>query len=187
MGSVFSELLREHLSCMEGLRTIETDVVRAGQLIVETLQSRHKILICGNGGSAAEAQHFAAELVGRFGQERKAYPALALTTDTSILTAVANDYSFETIFSRQIEGLGHPGDVLIGLSTSGASPNILRAVETAREMKLQSIGLMGRDGGGLGDSVDMAITVPHGDTARIQEAHQFILHFWAAMLETVHT
>jgi len=149
------------------------------------MTSGHKILICGNGGSAADAQHFAAELTGRYLKERKSYPALALTTDTSALTAIGNDYGFESVFSRQIEGLGRSGDILMALSTSGQSPNIIRAVKTAKAQHLRTIGLLGRDGGLLKDLVDDAFIVPSKVTARIQEIHEMILHFLCESMDAL--
>jgi len=152
-------------------------------LIVSTLGAGNKVIICGNGGSAADAQHLAAELVGRFEQERRGLPAMALTTDTSILTAIGNDYGYDTIFSRQIEALSKAGDVLIGISTSGNSRNIILAVESAMNVGVRAIGLLGSDGGKIASLVDMAVIVPHSVTARIQEAHIFIIHFWCALIE----
>ena len=142
-----------------------------------------KILVCGNGGSAGDAQHFAAELIGRFERERQAWPVIALTTNTSTLTAIGNDYGFYDIFSRQVQGLGREGDTLIGISTSGNSSNVLRAVDSAKAARLMTIGLLGRDGGKLGTCVDHAIVIDDPKTARIQEAHIFILHFWAMQIE----
>ncbi len=152
-------------------------------MLTATIESGNKILICGNGGSAADAQHFAAELVGRFETERTSYPAIALTTDSSALTAIGNDYGFDRVFSRQVEGLGRKGDMLIAISTSGNSPNIFEAVRKAASMGMQTIGLLGRDGGGIKSEVGCPVIVPHARTARIQEAHGFILHFWASCVD----
>jgi D-sedoheptulose 7-phosphate isomerase len=151
--------------------------------LVETLRSGKKILICGNGGSASDSQHFAAELIGRFEKERDSLPAIALTTDTSILTALGNDFGYDCIFDRQVYGLGKPGDVLVGISTSGNSVNVIRAVEAANAKRMCSIGLLGRGGGKIRDLVDLSIIVPHDVTARIQEVHEFILHYWAGVIE----
>ena len=142
-----------------------------------------KLLICGNGGSASDAQHFAAEIVGRFEKERRAFPAVALSTDTSILTAVGNDYGYDEVFARQVEGLGRPGDILIGISTSGHSDNVVRAVQRAQTMQMPTIGLLGKDGGALKALVERSIVVENDTTARIQEAHIFILHYWAWFIE----
>jgi len=147
-----------------------------GVLIAKRLKTGHKLLICGNGGSAADAQHFAAEIVGRFEKERKGFPAIALTTDTSALTAIGNDYGFENIFSRQVEALGQKGDILIGISTSGNSANVLKAVEVARNMGILTVGFLGKDGGLLKNIVDTAFIVPHSRTARIQEVHLTLEH-----------
>lgn len=143
------------------------------------LSDGHRVLFCGNGGSAADAQHAAAELIGRFERERPALPAIALTTDSSILTAVANDYQFERVFARQIEALGAPGDVLVAISTSGHSANVLRAVEAAQSREMLVIALTGEGGGTLANHLreqDVLLAVPHTRTARIQEVHLLILH-----------
>jgi D-sedoheptulose 7-phosphate isomerase len=140
-------------------------------------------MICGNGGSASDAQHFAAEIVGRFERERRAYPAVALSTDTSILTAVGNDYGYDAVFARQVDGLGRPGDVLIGISTSGNSENVVRAVKRAQSLDMTTVGLLGKDGGTLKPLVDQAIVVGSTTTARIQETHIFVLHYWAWLIE----
>lgn len=179
----YFNFLDEHNILFSKLNEIAPDVIKAGELIANTLKIGNKVLICGNGGSASDAQHFAAELVGRFEKERKALPAIALTTDTSILTALGNDYGYDTIFSRQVEGLGTTGDILVGISTSGNSKNVILAMETAKNNGIKSIGLLGRDGGALASKCDMAVVVPHSVTARIQEAHIFIIHFWAAYVE----
>lgn len=159
-------------------------MTQAVDLLAQTIARGNKILVCGNGGSAADAQHFAGEIVGRFRKDRRPWPALALTTDTSILTAVGNDYGFEDIFSRQVEGTGKPGDVLMGISTSGNSANVLKAVKAARTMKIFTLGLLGKDGGDIAPVVDLSMIVQTQDTARIQEAHIFLIHFLAGGLET---
>jgi D-sedoheptulose 7-phosphate isomerase len=155
----------------------------AADVLLVAFRGGRKVLICGNGGSAADAQHFAAELVGRFTRERRAWPALALTTDTSALTAIGNDYGFDRVFSRQVEAHGQPGDVLIGLSTSGGSGNVLAAVEGARARGLVTIGLTGRDGGALGRAADVHVNVPSASAARIQEVHATILHVLCDLVE----
>lgn len=176
---LFFDQISEHIDSFQALKHRAPEILRAARELTATLESGKKILICGNGGSAADAQHFAAELVGRFERERASYPALALTTDSSALTAIGNDYGFEHVFSRQVEGLGLKGDMLIAISTSGNSPNIQAAVRKADAMGMRTIGLLGRDGGGLKAEVGCPVIVPHLRTARIQEAHSFILHFWA--------
>ncbi|WP_257306937.1 D-sedoheptulose 7-phosphate isomerase [Geothrix campi] len=151
--------------------------------MTERLKRGGRILVCGNGGSAADAQHLAAELSGRYLKERRALAGIALTTDTSALTAIGNDYGFDQIFSRQVEALGRPGDLLIGISTSGNSPNVIRAVATAKELGLHTLGLLGRDGGKLAGLMHDVLVVPSTVTARIQEIHQMIYHFWCEALD----
>ncbi|ACO03881.1 MAG TPA: D-sedoheptulose 7-phosphate isomerase [Persephonella sp.] len=152
------------------------EILNFGILLAKRLKNGNKVLICGNGGSSADAQHFAAEIVGRFELERKGFPAIALTTDTSILTAVGNDYGFENIFSRQVEALGEKGDILIGISTSGNSENVVRAVLKAKEIGMFTAGFLGKDGGKLKDIVDFPFIVKHNSTARIQEVHLTLEH-----------
>lgn len=151
--------------------------------MAERLRRGCRILVCGNGGSAADAQHLAAELSGRYLKERRALAGIALTTDTSALTAIGNDYGFDQVFSRQVEALGRPGDLLIGISTSGNSPNVIRAVTSAKELGMRTLGLLGRDGGQLRTLVDDALVVPSPVTARIQEVHQMVYHFWCEALD----
>jgi D-sedoheptulose 7-phosphate isomerase len=154
-------------------------IAQAISAIVASLTSGGKVLACGNGGSAADAQHFSAEFVGRFERERPELAAIALTTDTSILTAVGNDYAFDAVFSRQVRALGQPGDVLLAITTSGNSSNILAAVEAAHARDMVVIGMTGRDGGKMGHMLretDVHICVPHPRTARIQEVHILALH-----------
>jgi D-sedoheptulose 7-phosphate isomerase len=152
------------------------DIVNLGILIAKRLKMGYKVLICGNGGSAADSQHFAAEIVGRFEKERKGFPAIALTTDTSALTAIGNDYGFEHIFSRQVEALGQKGDILIGISTSGNSVNVIKAVEKAKELNMFTVGFLGKDGGKLKNIVDKAFIVRSDNIARIQEVHLTLEH-----------
>lgn len=159
----------------------EIDIV--GQSMTQVLSLGHKILLCGNGGSAADAQHLAAELVGRFSCEREGLPAIALTTDTSILTAVGNDYGYEQVFERQTAALGAKGDLLIGISTSGNSPNVERALQKARAMGLITVGLLGNDGGRCRALCDHALVVPHRFSARIQEAHITIGHILCGIID----
>ena len=180
---MLNALIEDHIRCLRQVESLSGVIENAGALMLSRLLAGGKLLVCGNGGSAADAQHFAAEIVGRFENERRAYPAVALTTDTSILTAVGNDYGYDEVFARQVEGLGQPGDVLIGISTSGNSVNVLRAVERARDLGIKSVGLLGRDGGVLAGKVDHPVVIEHKVTARIQEMHIFILHFWAGQIE----
>lgn len=148
-----------------------------------TLTAGQKILFCGNGGSAADAQHLAAELIGRFQKERRSLAAVALTTDTSILTAVANDYGYEEVFARQVEGLGRSGDVLIGISTSGNSKNVVKAVEKARDIGMHTIAFTGEGGGKLSSLCDITLAVPSKVTARIQEMHILVGHIICELVE----
>jgi D-sedoheptulose 7-phosphate isomerase len=152
-------------------------------LIVDTYRNGGKVLIAGNGGSAADAQHIAAELVSRFTFDRPALPAMALTTDTSILTGIGNDYGYESLFSRQVEASGRPGDVFIGISTSGNSPNIIKALDTARANGLVTVGLTGATGGRMADRCDHCLNMPSTDTPRIQECHITIGHILCANTE----
>ncbi len=155
----------------------------AADLICKSLRRGGKVLIFGNGGSAADAQHFACELVGKFKKVRKALPAVALTTDTSILTAVTNDFDFKYIFSRQIEALGKPEDVAVAISTSGNSPNVLEGIKAARDLNIKSIGLSGKSGGKLAQVVDIPLLVPSVSTPRIQEGHIAIIHILCLLVE----
>ncbi len=158
-------------------------VVKAIKCQLESFKKGNKVLIAGNGGSAADAQHFAAELVGRFLLERSGIPAIALTTDSSIMTSVGNDYDFDRIFSRQIEALGVKGDVFVGISTSGNSKNIIEAVNEARNKGMKTIGLLGRDGGKLATMCDISIVIPYTKTARIQETHIMTIHLMCEEIE----
>ena len=159
------------------------NIVDAAMLIARCLRGGGKLLLFGNGGSAADAQHLAAEFVGRFRIERQALPAIALTTDSSILTAVGNDYGFDQIFARQVQALGRPGDVAIGISTSGNSPNVTSAITQAAKQELKTIGLAGKDGGCLAKCVDISITVASSNVAMIQECHITIGHILCELVE----
>ena len=183
MSSPIHASLKEHIECTQHMEAL-TDILRqSGEQLIDTIHSGGCAFICGNGGSAADAQHFAAELTGRFERERRAWPAVALTTDTSALTAIGNDYGFDHVFSRQLEALGRPGDLLIAISTSGNSRNVLQAVAHAKANGIATIGLLGRDGGQLAREVDHALVIPSERTARIQEMHILILHIWCEMLD----
>jgi D-sedoheptulose 7-phosphate isomerase len=155
----------------------------AAQAAADALAAGRKLLVFGNGGSSSDAQHFAAELVGRFMGERAALPAIALTTDGCVLTSVANDYSFKHVFARQIEALGHAGDVAIGISTSGESPNVVAALHTARDRGLKTIAVTGRDGGQAGKTAEIHVNVPDQNTARVQEVHRTLLHVMCEVIE----
>lgn len=185
MEEIIRKTIDEKIDCLNRFReeNYVTQLKKICQKEIETLKSENKILIAGNGGSAADAQHFAAELVGRFETERKGLPAIALTTDTSILTSVGNDYSYDHIFARQVEALALPGDIFIGISTSGNSENIVRAVEKAKKEGLFVIGLLGKDGGRLKDICDEALIVPSDKTARIQELHEMCIHIMCTFID----
>lgn len=158
-------------------------LAQVAMVLIEAYQQGKKILLFGNGGSAADAQHIAAELVGKYYINRKPLPAEALTVNTSVLTAIGNDYAFEQIFARQVEALGNPGDVAIGISTSGNSPNVIEGVRAARRKGMVTVGLTGDDGGQLKNEVDYCICVPSKDTPRVQEAHILIGHIWCELIE----
>ncbi|MDB5159176.1 MAG: phosphoheptose isomerase [Mucilaginibacter sp.] len=171
------EQLKDHQEVIQKvIDTLVPDIEKACELITSTIKNGNKVLIAGNGGSAADAQHIAAELSGRFVKHRKALPGIALTTDTSALTAIANDYGYDYVFARQIEALAHPGDLFIGISTSGNSEVVLRAFSTAKEIGCTTLGLSGRDGGKMNGLCDLNIIVPSDVTARIQEMHILIGH-----------
>lgn len=161
---------------MGSLNSLTDELNAAAALLNRTLNQGNRVFICGNGGSAADAQHFAAELTGRFESERRGLAAIALTTDTSALTSIGNDYGFERVYSRQLQALSQTGDLLIAISTSGNSGNVLQAVQFARDNGVASIGLLGRDGGELKPLVDIPIVIPVARTARVQEAHIVVLH-----------
>ena len=175
--------LENHFKVVQDMKKIMPEVASAGLRVRTALEKGRKILICGNGGSAADSQHMAAEFVGRFVKERQSLPALALTVDTSLLTAVGNDYGFDCVFSRQVEGLGQEGDVLIAISTSGNSANVVRAVKTAKEKGIYVIALTGENGGILAKESDLCLAVPSQVTARIQEMHIMIIHMICEIAE----
>ncbi|MBI2288075.1 MAG: D-sedoheptulose 7-phosphate isomerase [Chloroflexi bacterium] len=184
MREVVIRELEESASIKKAMaQSLADTIVHAAQMIVNAYQNGGKVLLIGNGGSAADAQHIAAELMGRFKLERKGLPAIALTTDTSIITALANDYGYDTIFSRQVETLASNKDVLIAITTSGSSSNILKAVDMARSKGTAIIGLTGAKGGKLKDRADLTIMVPSEDTPRIQEAHITIGHIICHLVE----
>ena len=174
----------EHVEVIRATRSLGGMLGEVGRLMANRLAAGGKILWMGNGGSAADSQHLAAEIVGRFSRERPALPSIALTTDTSILTSVGNDYGYEKVFSRQIEALCQPGDVVVGISTSGNSANVLEGLKAARGREALTVGLTGGDGGLLGPLVDYCLIVPSRDTARIQEAHILMGHLLCDWVET---
>ncbi len=175
--------LEQHQAMIEKLRTRADVIEAAGELLLDTLKQGGKILLCGNGGSAADSQHIAAEFVVRYEKHRRALPAIALTTDSSILTAHSNDYHFDSVFARQVEALGNENDCLIAMSTSGCSKNVLNAAEAAIEKGMAVIGLTGCGGGMLAGIATMSVVVPEQVTARIQEAHILIGHWWCGWVE----
>jgi len=181
------ELLRnalaDHQTVMDSLQEMLPQISAVSERMRSCLTQGGKILLMGNGGSAADSQHIAAEIVGRYKRERKGLPAIALTTDTSILTSVANDYGYEYIFARQVEALCGPLDVVIGLSTSGNSPNVVRGIETAKQIGATTVGMTGGSGGKLTALCDFNLVMPSSDTPRIQEAHIFIGHVLCELAE----
>jgi D-sedoheptulose 7-phosphate isomerase len=183
-GTSADSSIDEHIKVIKLTQQSCTDAIdESFRLIIQTLDKGGKVLICGNGGSAADAQHLAAEFAGRYETERRALKAVALTTDTSALTAIANDYGFERIFSRQVEALADPGDCLIAISTSGTSPNIIAAVMEARRRGCRVIGMTGKGGKKLASLSDSSIVIPSDRTARVQEAHITIAHVWCEMID----
>jgi len=183
VSGVIAAELRGAVEAMAGLVALSAQVIRAAEVLKAALASGHTVFACGNGGSAGEAQHFMTELSGRFRVERRGLAGVSLNSDGTALTAIGNDYGFERVFARQLEALARPGDVLVGLSTSGNSANVLRALELAREMGVSRIGLTGRDGGAMGPLCEVEIRVPLKDTARIQESHLAIIHALCAALD----
>ena len=179
----FTQHLTQHRELFARLDAMAPDVARAAACMSDALRNGGKLMFCGNGGSAADSQHLASEFTGRFVNDRRPLAALALSTDSSALTCIANDYAFDQVFERQLRGLGRSGDVLVAISTSGRSANVQRAVQAAREGGIAVVGLLGRDGGTLKPLCDVALVVPSDTTARIQEAHIFIGHTLCAMVE----
>lgn len=173
----------EHLRAVRAARALAPEIANAAALIARSLRADGKVLLCGNGGSAADAQHFAGELIGRFYAERRPIAAMALHTDTTVMTAIGNDFGFEQVFARQVIALGRPGDVLVGITTSGASPNVLRAAEAARAEGLYVIGVTGASGGEMAALADLCLCVPDPATPRVQEVHTLIVHLVCQLVE----
>jgi D-sedoheptulose 7-phosphate isomerase len=171
------------LETMAGDTTLCAATERAAELVTTSLRAGHKLLICGNGGSAADAQHWAGELVSRFYYDRPGLPAIALTTDSSILTAIGNDYGYDRVFARQVEALGQAGDVLFAISTSGNSKNVIAAIEAARSRQIITVGFTGESGGAMAQLCDLCIRIPSPSTPRIQEGHEVLGHAICAMVE----
>lgn len=176
----FNQNIELHKSSID---VLVPNIAKAAEAVIDAYKKGNKVLLCGNGGSAADAQHIAAELVGRFKKERKGLPAIALNVNTSVITAIANDFGYDLLFSRQIESLGNKGDILIIISTSGISANIIRAIETAKERGITTIGLLGKGGGKAKDLVIIPIVVPSDETDRIQEIHILIGHILCSQID----
>ena len=183
LSGVFADAIAEYLTIVRQFVAQEDAFERVAVRITDCLLAGNKILWCGNGGSAADSQHLAAELVGRFRQTRRAFPSIALTTDTSVLTAIANDGSYDEVFERQVEALGQPGDVLVGISTSGNSKNVCAALAKARELGLFTVAMTGQTGGRMATLADVCLRVPSSDPARIQEAHILCGHILCEWIE----
>ncbi len=179
----FLQSLKEIKKLTEEIEELYPTIFEVSNRITKAVDSGSKLIVCGNGGSAADAQHMAAEFVNRFLKERRPLPAIALSTDTSVLTSISNDYSFNEVFSKQVEALGQPGDVLIGISTSGNSTNVANAVKTAKNRNIFCVGLLGKNGGTIKGLCDLDITVNSNSTPRIQEMHIFIIHTICQMVE----
>lgn len=185
MQDIIKQNIQEQLDLLQTIKSSAycKAIEEAAECIITAIRSGNKILIAGNGGSAADAQHFAAELVVRFEKERKGLPAIALTTDTSILSAGGNDYGFEAVYERQVQAIGNPGDIFIAISTSGLSQNIVRAARMAGKRNMSVVGLTGKDGGQLREISDILLCVPHDRTARIQEIHEHTIHTLCQLIE----
>ena len=179
----FSASLRDAVETFESLHSLEPQVVAAAEMVLSALQAGSKLLLCGNGGSAADSAHIATEFTCRFQDDRRPYPAIGLSVDGGLLTAIGNDYAFQEIFSRQVRAYGKPGDVLVALTTSGKSRNVLSAIEEARRLGVKTIALLGKGGGFTKGAADLEIIVPGTVTARIQEAHKFLLHVICELVE----
>lgn len=184
IDNIVDSALAEHLRLSNEVTVLKSQLSDASRICISALQNGSKLLICGNGGSAADAQHIASELVGRFTADRPPIAAISLSSDTSILTSVANDFSFSTVFLRQILALGQAGDVLLTISTSGNSQNCILAAEEAKSMSLRTIAFLGKDGGKLKDIVDLPLIVPSDSTARIQEMHILFAHIICLSIES---
>jgi phosphoheptose isomerase len=188
MQDIIKQQIQDSIKAkQEVLAKIVPDIEKTANILINALKNNSKVLVCGNGGSAADAQHFAAELIVRFETERKALPAIALTTDSSVQTAMGNDYGFDECFARQINGLGNKGDVLVAISTSGNSPNILKAIESAKSKGMEVIGLTGRDGGNMKSLPINNVIIPSQTTARIQESHIMTIHIWCKLIDQAFT
>ena len=183
-SSILNKAINDSIETLQSLKKLQAEVARSADLIADCLTNGNKLLVCGNGGSASDAAHFTTELVVRFAKDRPAYPAICLTGDGGLLTAAGNDYGFEEIFARQVAAFGIPGDLLICLTTSGKSKNVRRALEEARSRKLKAIAFLGRDGGSTIGIADVDLLIRSDSTARIQEAHELLLHVLCETVES---
>lgn len=183
MQDTIKSMIGESAETKRILQELSLEIEKAARLLTDAIKNSRKILLAGNGGSAEMSAHIAAEFVGRYKMERKALPAIALTTDLAAITAIGNDYGFDRVFERQLEALGREGDVFIALTTSGNSKNLIKAVEKAKELNIQVIGLLGKDGGKMKNTSKVEIIVPSDNTPRIQEAHLMILHIICELVE----
>jgi D-sedoheptulose 7-phosphate isomerase len=175
--------IQETTRTLEALPAIRPQIDRAGEMILRTLKSGHKLLLCGNGGSAAEAQHFSTELVGRYFKTRQSLPAVALTADGTLLTCIGNDFGYDDVFARQIEGLAQPGDLVVVFTSSGNSENILRALEAAQRLQLESIAFLGRGGGKIKGHATCELIIPGTSGRTAQESHLFLLHYFCELID----
>jgi D-sedoheptulose 7-phosphate isomerase len=175
--------IQETTRTLDTLPAIRPQIDRAGEMILRTLKSGHKLLLCGNGGSAAEAQHFATELVGRYFKTRQSLPAIALTSDGTLLTCIGNDFGYDDVFARQLEGLAQPGDLVVVFTSSGNSENILRALSAARRLKLESVAFLGRGGGRTKGLATCELIVPGASGRTAQESHLFLLHYFCELID----
>jgi D-sedoheptulose 7-phosphate isomerase len=183
MPATLPQQIDSTVAVFEALKGQQATIERASRMICDTLESGRKLLICGNGGSAAEAGHFATELVGRYCRNRQSLPAINLSADGSLLSCIGNDYGFDKIFSRQVEGLGQPGDLFVGITSSGNSANVMEALATAKKMRLQTLVLLGKGGGKAKGLADYEI-IPAGDSGRsAQEAHLFLIHYFCEIID----
>src|SRR5437762_10815849 len=182
-SSILNRTINDSVRTLRSLKDVESQLSRAADLIDQSLRAGNKLLVCGNGGSAADASHFATELVVRFANDRTALPAICLASDSGILTAAGNDYGFDEIFARQVAAFAQPGDVLICLTTSGKSKNVVRALQEAKARKVNTIAFLGRDGGSTIGIADIDLLVRDGSIARIQEAHQLLIHVLCEIVE----
>jgi D-sedoheptulose 7-phosphate isomerase len=181
--TILDELTSHQNTIKNVIEVLQDDILKASKLAVDTLKNKNKILLCGNGGSAADAQHIAAELTGRYKCERRGLPAIAITTDTSALTAIGNDYGYDRVFDRQVESLANNGDLLIGISTSGNSKNIINAINVAKKFGCKSVGFSGKNGGAMRDICDVNVIIPSDNTPRIQEMHILVGHIICQIID----